>query len=180
MAIPYVAAGVGLGLSKRAENKRRQAAANEYSRKYPLTDDCPSMEASIQTAVVELRNLDKLRPKNAGEKRVKNRNSATLRSWLLVMREHLKDLTCGINVASTVVAAPAPVIATKEIVAPPAIASDVLPVEQTIKATEETVVDEVAGSQNLAAPTKKKGVNWLLIGGLAVGAVVIFKFMKKN
>ena len=26
--------GIGIGLSKRAENKRQQAAANEYSKKY--------------------------------------------------------------------------------------------------------------------------------------------------
>jgi hypothetical protein len=42
--------GIGIGLSKRAENKRQQAAANEYSKKYPLVDDLGSMEASLATA----------------------------------------------------------------------------------------------------------------------------------
>ena len=38
---------------------------------------------------------------------------------------------------------------------------------------------QVQNGENLAAPTVKKGVNWLLIGGLAVGGYFIYKFMKK-
>jgi hypothetical protein len=33
---------------------------------------------------------------------------------------------------------------------------------------------------NLASDTKKKGVNWLLIGGVAVFGIVIFKMLKKK
>jgi hypothetical protein len=31
----------------------------------------------------------------------------------------------------------------------------------------------------LASPTKKKGVNWLFIGGVALGAIIIYKMIKK-
>jgi hypothetical protein len=37
----------------------------------------------------------------------------------------------------------------------------------------------VQNGENLAAPTVKKGVNWLLIGGLAVGGYFIYKLLKK-
>lgn len=33
--------------------------------------------------------------------------------------------------------------------------------------------------ENIASQTRKKGVNWLLIGGLAVGAFLLFKTLKK-
>lgn len=178
MAVPLVAGGVGLAASKRAENRRRQAAANAYSTKYPLLNDCPSMEASIQKAVLESKNIDASPAKTAGAKRVKKRNSDALRSWLLVMREHLRDLTCGINVASTsVAAAPALPAASTPISATTATLQDTAPA--VLPQTEVGNVPAESG-ENLAAPTKKKGVNWILIGGVAVGAFLLFKYMKKN
>lgn len=165
MAVPLI---VGVGASKRAENRRRQAASNAFSQKYPLLNDCASMEASIKNAVLESKNIDASPATTAGAKRIKKRNSDALRSWLLVMREHLRDLTCGINVASTNVATP-PVSPAPAPVTEPA----VLPQIQVGNAMADS-------SENLAAPTKKKGVNWFLIGGLVVGAVVVFKMLKKK
>jgi hypothetical protein len=172
MGYPIVAGAAALGLSKRAENRRKQAAANQFSGKYPLLNDCPAMESSISTALGELKTIDATPAKTAAARRVKKRNSDTLRSWLLVMREHLKDLTCGINVASTSVApVPAQAVSSAQI-------SPILDMGQAVPTVaQEEVAQE---SVNLAAPTKKKGVNWILIGGVAVAGYFIYKFLKKK
>ena len=65
------------------------------------------------------------------------------------------------------------------------------PVEPTMKAvvisetsqepnTAETVVKSLQNGENLAAPTKQKGVNWVLIGGIAIGSILLFKYLKRK
>jgi hypothetical protein len=198
--------GIGIGLSKRAENKRQQAAANEYSKKYPLVDDLGSMEASLATAQSELRNLNAMIAKTAGAKRVKARNIGTLNKWVVIMGGHINDLKSGMNIASSQTT-PAPV----QPVSPPApVPAPVQPVsapvpEQPVSASfpvqsiaapvsvptvigggvvKPNVVSQAANvvsapEQEMLAPTTKKGVNWLLIGGVAIGAFVIYKMIKK-
>lgn len=46
--------------------------------------------------------------------------------------------------------------------------------------TAETVVKSLQNGENLAAPTKQKGVNWVLIGGIVVGSILLFKFLKRK
>lgn len=38
---------------------------------------------------------------------------------------------------------------------------------------------DVKNSGNLAASTKKKGVNWLVIGGVLIGGYYLYKYLKK-
>jgi len=38
---------------------------------------------------------------------------------------------------------------------------------------------DVKNSGNLAASTKKKGVNWLLIGGVLIGGYYLYKYFNK-
>jgi hypothetical protein len=175
MALPIfagVATAVPIMTSKKAENKRKQAAANTYSAKYPLLDNCAAMEASIQNAVTESKNIDASPAETAGAKRIKKRVSNAIRSWLLVMREHLKDLQCGINVASTV----QPMIASENVMR-----SAVEP-EMKREVIANTVMANVqpdTNNGNIASPTREKGVNWVLIGGVVVGGFLLLKYLKK-
>jgi hypothetical protein len=157
LAVPT---GVGIAVSKKAENKRRQAASNEYSKKYPLLDDVSSMEASLSAARLELKNLNNMAANTAGAKRVKARNSSTLSKWTLVMSSHIKDLKAGMNMAS----------------------SQVYPA-QKVEGEKSSELNPVAPPQeevlDMVGENPKKGVNWLLIGGVAVGAFVIYKLIKK-
>lgn len=173
MAVPLavVPAGLAVGLSKRAENRRRQAAANEYSKKYPLLDDANAMQNSIDRALAELKTIDSTPATTAGAKRVKKRNSSTLRSWMLTMREHLKDLQSGMAIATTQQTGTVAVMPEIKVL-PPDTERTVLPMEQIGSVTPD--------SSNLAENTKKKGVNWLLIGGLLLGVFVIYKLAKRN
>jgi hypothetical protein len=172
MAIAVLSGGLGIGLSKKAENKRKQAAANEYSSKYPLLNDCGPMEDSIKNAVFELKTIDSAPVNTAGAKRIKKRNSDALRSWVSVMKEHLKDLTCGINVASTQTAMVEP--------SSRSTATEILRPEKSEKLEDvKTEESQAKNDENPAPPNNKKGVNWLLIGGVAIGVFAIFKFMKK-
>lgn len=182
MAVPVI---VGVALSKRASNRRKQAAANAYSQKYPLLDDAGAMQVAIDAAVLELKNIDATPAKTAGAKRVKKRNSDTLRKWIVIMNEHNKDLKSGMNVASTQVGSVAAI--TREALA-------VLPTETKVVEATEIVKDQpksgtdvsditpetnVDNAGNIAASTKKKGVNWLLIAGIGIAVYFGYKYYKK-
>jgi hypothetical protein len=80
------------------------------------------------------------------------------------MKSHLRDLKCGLNVSSS--------------------SNVVIPVKQQVVEATPIVAQvsqmEAPEINNLASDTKKKGVNWLLIGGVAVFGIVIFKMLKKK
>lgn len=164
MPLPFLAAGVGLAVSQRSRNKRTQAASNRFSQKYPLLEDCKSMEASINAAKSELKTIGAAPAKTAKATNLNKATETALISWLDTMRMHNKDLKCGLNVSSSSNA----VITAQQTV-------QAAPVQAEIK--EQPAPSE---SQNLASVTKKKGVNWLLIGGVAVFGIVIFKMLKKK
>jgi hypothetical protein len=162
----------GTLLSKRAENRRKQAAANAFSQKYPLVDNPASNSAAIQAAKAELKAINASPARTPGAKRVKNRNSAELSKWIAVMESHGKDLKAGMAVATTqsaAVASMAPNVANT----PPV----VMPPSQGGTQEPETPA-EAAAAENMAAPTKG-GTNWLLIGGIAIGAIVLYKIIKR-
>ena len=166
--------GVGIAASKKAENKRKQAAANEYSKKYPLVDDITSMQASLEAAKLELKNLNKMVTSTAGAKRVKARNSFALTEWTSIMNGHIKDLKSGMNVAST--ESVTPVVSVAQVVMP-SNNKEVVIAEKVSQGTESS--PEATNDQNLSKSDNKKGVNWLLIGGVAIGSFVIYKLIKK-
>lgn len=168
MPAPFliVPTGIGIAVSKKAENKRIQAASNEYSRKYPLVDDLGSMQSALSAAKLELKNLNNMPANTAGARRVKSRNTTQLTKWTLVMGGHIKDLKAGMNVAST---QSAPTAAQAEVVAAAA---------PVVAQQESAPVDESADG-GMTAESTKKGVNWLLIGGVAIAAFAIYKLVKK-
>jgi hypothetical protein len=172
-ALLFIAPTVGGGIlaSKKAENRRKQAAANAFSQKYPLVDDIGANSAALQTAKAELKAINASPARTAGAKRVKNRNSAELSKWIAVMESHGKDLKAGMAVATTqsAVASMAPNVANT----PPV----VMPPSQGGTQEPETPA-EAAAAENMAAPTKG-GTNWLLIGGIAIGAIVLYNIVKR-
>jgi len=78
------------------EAQRKEAAANQFSSKYPLTNDCGTLQSTIDAAKAELANINASRPSTPGGKRIKKRNADALNAWLNEMKNYLKDLTCGI------------------------------------------------------------------------------------
>lgn len=166
-------AGLTVAAKKRAENRRRQAAANDFSKKYPLSDDAATMQSYISQATTEVKNLNAQPATTAGAKRVKKRNVEMLNKWILVMKDHSKDLKAGISVATTQVA-PVPQVADMGTAAPlPAPASAVMPdvLPPAPAAEGEPAVEG-------AAPKKK--TNWLLIGGAVVGVILLVNLLKKR
>ncbi len=165
----------GALLSKKAKAKRAQAASNKWSTQFPLVDDYASMQAMIDKANLQLKTLN---AQKGGTKKFKA-EKAELAKWLGVMKSHLKDLKVGLDMASTnVQVAPTPT----------AIAESPLPIGQEATTNDSVAsgvasgalaaVQSVASGENLATDTKK-GTNWLLIGGVVVGVVVLYKLFKK-
>jgi hypothetical protein len=167
----------GAIISKKAKAKRAQAAANKWSTQFPLVDDYDSMQAMILRASAQLKTLNSQNVRGRASKTLKA-EIAELSKWIGVMKAHLKDVKSGLDLASTNVAqAPNPATIAQIPLPMPAtepVSSDVMPASYVAQA--ETAIGEAAG--NLAAPTKK-GTNWLLIGGLVIGAIVLVKVFKK-
>lgn len=162
MPIPYIIGGGAVALAARKRKRMAQAASNKYSQKYPLLDNCSSMEASLKSAQIELKNLSNAPASTASAKRQKKYAEAALSSWISTIKSHNNDLKCGLDLSSV---------------------QSVAPISQVIPAVNSQVTaQEIAPSetQNLASDTRKKGVNWILIGGVLVAGVVIFKLLKKK
>lgn len=185
LIIAAPAAGLSLAAKRRAENRRKQAASNKYSQKYPLTEDSASISANISAAKAELAKIRRTPANTAGAKRVKQREDITLSKWISTMEAQRTDLKSGLNLASTVVTgAPEPQA--------PAIASVSAPrlpimdeAAQSPVASVQTGVSAINAQESsdtgqpVAAADGKK-TNWILIAGVAVGVLLLLNFMKKN
>jgi hypothetical protein len=203
--IPIAAGGATIAaISKRKEARRRAAASNEFSKKYPLSDDPAEMAKLVAAAELELKTFKGLPAGTKAQRRVKTRNVETLQSWVNVMKEHNKDIMAT-NSPGTFMTA-----ITEKIVVPgqPSTVQASLtqssgdyapPSGSSAQSTDRTVLpgsspslssgmistpeaDESAGGgkdqQGLAAGTKK-GVNWVLIGGVAVVGFIVYRMIKK-
>jgi hypothetical protein len=167
------AAGGVAVISKRKQARRAQAASNKWSTQFPLVDDYASQQAMINQAQLQLKTLQA----QGGKSKQVRAEIAQLSKWIGVMKSQLKDLKTGMDMASTnLQKAPSPQM----------IAQAPLPVVQVGTVTDNAptgvslsdVAQNVANGDNLAAPTKKP-INWLLIGGIAVAAILIFRTIKK-
>ena len=100
-----------------------------------------------------------------------------LSKWIGVMKGHSKDLKTGLDMASTnVTTAPTPMEVAQTPLPIPAPPQETMPSESALQAG--AVAGAEQAGENLAAPTKK-GTNWLLIGGVVVGAIVLFRLITK-
>jgi hypothetical protein len=165
--LPILAVPTGIGIiAKRKQARKMQGARNAFSKKYPLLEDVSSMEASISNAEKELSAIKRAPTKNAAARRAQGLSVSALSAWIITMKDQLRDLKAEISVATT--------------------SSSIVPTMPNTSAqpVQQAQVPIVAGTpiqngENLAAPTVKKGVNWLLIGGLVVGGYFVYKLMKK-
>jgi hypothetical protein len=163
--LPVLGIGVGTSaIAKRKQARKMQAAKNTFSKKYPLLDDVASMKASISNAEKELAAMKAAKPKNAAGRRAQNLSVSALNNWIITMKDQFRDLKAEISVATT---------SSSTIPTMPSITS------QTVAKAPVVAGTPVPNGENLAAPTVKKGVNWLLIGGIAVGGYFIYKLLKK-
>ncbi len=165
-------AGV-VAITKKTQARRAQAASNKWATKFPLLDDFASQQAMISQAQLQLKTLQSQPVKS---KQVKA-EIAQLSKWIGVMKAQAKDLKTGMDTASTNL---------QKAPSPQTIAQAPLPVVKAGTVTDNAptgvslsdVAQNVANGDNLAAPTKKP-INWLLIGGIAVAAILIFRTIKK-
>jgi hypothetical protein len=162
--LPILGLGGGItAISKRKQARKMQGARNAFSQKYPLLEDVSSMEASISNAEKELSAIKAAPTKNAAARRAQGLSVSALSAWIITMKDQLRDLKAEISVATT--------------------SSSIVPTmpNNSVQTPQAPVVagTSVQNGENLAAPTVKKGVNWLLIGGLAVGGYFVYKLMKK-
>lgn len=190
MLPPSIAAPAGIAVyavQKRAEKRRKQAAANAFSAKYGLVDDLPTMQSSIAQAEAELKAINSQKVKGAGEKRVQKRNSTELAKWISTMKAHAKDLKVGIDMASTnlapvTVAPPQAAVAAEQ--PQTTVSSEPVPHLPIKVAPEQAEASPGAAAesqmgQNMATPTKG-GPNWMAIGIVAIGALLLINAMKNK
>lgn len=171
-------AGTVALLNKKKQARRQQAAANKWSTQFPLVDDYASQQAMIDKASLQLRTLQGTKVKG-GSKQAKA-DMQQLSKWIGVMKAQAKDLKTGMDMASTnqgqapsvsqIENAPLPI-------PPSPTRGSSSPSGAALSSGE--VAQAEANGENIAADTKKP-TNWLLIGGIAVGALLLFSMMRRN
>lgn len=176
------AGGIAL-INKKKQARRQQAAANKWSTQFPLVDDFASQQALIDKANLQLRNLQGKSGK--GESKQTKVDRLQLSKWIGVMKAQAKDLKTGLDMASTnqgqapspdqIQNAPLPVapIPTRG----SGLGQGSAPAGNSLSSQE--VAQAEANGENIAADTKKP-TNWLLIGGIAVGAILLFSLMRRK
>jgi len=84
----------GIGISKRAENKRVQAADTDMDKKYPFSENCLEMQHVLKTARLALAQLEAESGGNAGAKRVRARNVEALKRRIVEIEQYIPNLDC--------------------------------------------------------------------------------------
>ena len=170
------AGGVAL-LNKKKQARRQQAAANKWSTQFPLVDNYASQQAMIDKANLQLRTL--VGKSGKGESKQARADRQQLSKWIGVMKAQAKDLKTGMDMASTN-QGQAPTAAQIQNTALPVPPSPTRGADTSGAAlSSQEVAQAEANGENIAADTKKP-TNWLLIGGIAVGAILLFSMMRRN
>jgi hypothetical protein len=81
-------------ISKKAENKRVAGADATYDKKYPLSNNCAELKIFIERAKLELAQLQSQSGGDRGAKRVRERNTAALKSRLVEIEKYYATLDC--------------------------------------------------------------------------------------
>jgi len=89
-----------IGLSKRAEGKRVSAADATYDKKYPLSNNCTELKIFIERAKLELAQIQSQSGGDRGAKRIRERNTAALKSRLVEIEKYYATLDCVNQLAS--------------------------------------------------------------------------------
>jgi hypothetical protein len=89
-----------IGLSKRAESKRVSATDAAYDKKFPLSNNCAELKIFIDRAKLELVQLQSEKGGDRGAKRIRERNTAALKSRLAEIEKYYATLDCVNKLAS--------------------------------------------------------------------------------
>jgi len=81
-------------ISKSAENKRKAGADATYDKKYPLSNNCAELKIFIERAKLELAQLQSQSGGDRGAKRIRERNTAALKSRLVEIEKYYATLDC--------------------------------------------------------------------------------------
>jgi hypothetical protein len=87
-------------ISKKAEDKRVSAADATFDKKYPLSNNCAELKIFIERAKLELAQLQSQSGGDRGAKRVRERNTAALKSRLVEIEKYYATLDCVNQLAS--------------------------------------------------------------------------------
>ena len=153
------------------EARRIEAASNQFSSKYPLTNDCNLMTSTLQMARAELAQINISRPTTPGGKRIKARNLDALNSWIKEMTAFNKDLVCGQSYVPSApqaptpsVVAPAPILPSGQVAlpqVPQVVEAPVVFTKQVVGQYEQPSVKCADGTYDVAngdaPPCAKKG-----------------------
>lgn len=98
-----------MGIFSTIQNKKKQAEYAKWADKFPLNDDCTSMEDLIKKAeaelVVQTNEFYAIKGIKVAKKAKAKRERDALRDYINDMKNYLKDLQCGVAVIAP--AAPA-------------------------------------------------------------------------
>jgi len=85
----------GIGLSKKAEQKRVLAAEGDMDKKYPFSENCLEMQHTLKTAKLSLAQMEAESGGNSGAKRVRARNVEALKKRITEIETYIPNLDCS-------------------------------------------------------------------------------------
>lgn len=154
--------GVGLGAATNTfVEGMKKASLKAYKADFPLVNNCATMDAQVARAKQLLATIKASKPANLGQTIIKRRNILNLGRWINKMENYIKDIKCGVTVATK----------------PPANF-------QFIGVDGAMQEMDFSESQGDAAPqeaTSMMGGNtlWYVVGGAAVVGVLWYMMKKK-
>ena len=85
----------GIGIAKKAEQKRVLSTEDDMQKKYPFSDNCLEMKKINNSAKLSLAQLEAESGGNAGAKRVRARQIAALKSRIVEIEKYIPNLDCS-------------------------------------------------------------------------------------
>ena len=93
------------------EKKRKEASAQSFADKYPISNDASQLQTTLSQAQIELAQIKNDQPTTSGGKRIRQRNITALSNRILQLQNKMKDINSGINSAYGGLAIAAPIMA---------------------------------------------------------------------
>ena len=85
----------GIGIAKKAEQKRVLSTEDDMQKKYPFSENCLEMKKINNSAKLSLAQLEAESGGNAGAKRVRARQIAALKSRIVEIEKYIPNLDCS-------------------------------------------------------------------------------------
>ena len=85
----------GIGIAKKAEQKRVMSTEDDMQKKYPFSENCLEMKKINNSAKLSLAQLEAESGGNAGAKRVRARQIAALKGRIVEIEKYIPNLDCS-------------------------------------------------------------------------------------